>query len=85
MSIASLVIHSRPADAARLSADAAAFDGVEVHAVTDDGKLVVTVDRPADAETGAVIQSLHDLDGVLSASLIYAQFDDISDAEEPKP
>lgn len=85
MSIASLVLQTRPEDADRLCAAACEFDGVEVHAVSDDGKLVVTVDRPADAETGAVIQSLHDLDGVLSASLIYAHFDDISDAGEPKP
>ena len=85
MSIASLVLHSRPEDAERLRIAATALEGVEVHAVSDDGKLVVTVDRPADGETGAVIQSLNDLDGVLSASLIYAHFDDISDAEEHSP
>jgi nitrate reductase NapD len=49
--------------------------GAEVHAVTPEGRLVVTVDCPDDGEAAALVQSLNDLDGVLSASLIYVHYD----------
>ena len=54
--------------------------GVEVHAATDDGRLVVTVDRPDDGEAEAALVMLQNMDGVLSSSLVYNYFD--QDTEE---
>jgi len=78
MSISSLVLHAHPGSAATLEQRVASLPGAEVHAVTPDGRLVVTVDRPDDGEAAALVQTLHDLEGVLSASLIYVQYDNHS-------
>ena len=75
MSIASLVLHAGPGAAAALEREVSELPGTEVHAVTPDGRLVVTVDRPDDGETAALVQKLHDLSGVLSASLIYVHYE----------
>jgi nitrate reductase NapD len=75
MSIASLVLHAKPGGADALKREVAAFPGAEVHAVTPDGRLVVTVDRRDDGEAAALVQQLHDLGGVLSASLIYVHYE----------
>lgn len=49
-----------------------ALPGVEVHAATADGRLVVTVEEP-DHEVGRTILRIQELDGVLSAALVYQQ------------
>ena len=51
------------------------LDGVEIHATTDDGKLVVTIENDAGPMIDTM-NSFHEIDGVLSASLIYHHFDE---------
>ena len=50
--------------------------GVEIHAVTDDGRLVITVEDESRKMVADRIMSFHRLDGVLSASMIYQLSDD---------
>ena len=76
MSIASLVLKTHPHIAATLERRVSNLPGAEVHAVTPDGQLVVTV-RPDDGEAAALVRTLHDLEGVLSASLIYVRYDNV--------
>jgi len=57
-------------------------DGVEVHATTDDGRLVVTVEDERRKNVGDRIMSFYDLDGVLSASMIYQFSDDDLNEQE---
>lgn len=75
MSIASLVLHAKDGGAEALEREVAALPGAEVHAVTPDGRLVVTVDRHDDGEAATLVQQLHDMGGVLSASLIYVHYE----------
>lgn len=77
MSIASLVLKAHPHIAAALERRVSKLAGAEVHTVTPEGQLVVTVDLPDDDEAAALVQTLHDLEGVLSASLIYVRHDDV--------
>ena len=62
--------------------------GVEVHAVTEDGRLIVTVEDEKRKVVGDKIMGFYNIEGVLSASMIY-QFsdDDINEHEtiELKP
>jgi nitrate reductase NapAB chaperone NapD len=49
--------------------------GVEIHAASDDGRMVVTIEN----DTATMIEtmnSFHSIKGVVSASLIYQHFDD---------
>jgi len=71
MSISGLVLQTRPEDTEGLRRRLDGLDGVEVHAVTDEGRLVVTVDQPDDGKAAETLQRLQAMDGILSASLVY--------------
>jgi periplasmic nitrate reductase NapD len=82
MSISGLVVHTRPG-ALRQARDAiAGLDGVEVHAETADGRLVVTIDRADDGDAVETFNQFQTIDGVLSTSLVYSRFEIESDQEE---
>lgn len=49
--------------------------GVEVHAVTDDGRLVVTIEDSEEMLAAEMITKVDRLDGVLNSSLVYHQFE----------
>ncbi len=53
----------------------AGLPGVEVHQHTDDGRLVVTVEDTPEATAGDVMHRFYDVDGVISASLVYHYHD----------
>lgn len=55
--------------------------GVEVHANSDEGKLVVTVESDDSHYVADTISAIKDIDGVLSASMIY-QFSDATTTNE---
>ncbi len=57
------------------------MDGVEVHAVTDNGRLVVTVEQDDQQQTGDTLTKIQTLDHVISASMVYQYFDQEADNE----
>ena len=75
MSISSLIVHTRPGAADSVRDHLSCFDGVEVHAVTEDGRLVVTVDQPDDAKASETFLAFEALEGVLSTSLVFNYFE----------
>ena len=77
MSVSGLVVHAAPGRAHAVQADLTALEeGVEVHKVTEDGRLVVTVDHPDDRKAANIIESFRDISGVLSTSLVYTHFEE---------
>ncbi len=75
MNISGVLVHIRPEQVSAVKSQLENLTGVEVHATTDDGRLVVTIED----DTGPMIHkmnSFHEIDGVLSASLIYHHFDE---------
>lgn len=80
ISIAGLLLHARPELLTSVQAQLALLPGVEVHAVTPQGKLVVTVDEQEGQAVGESVMRLHRVDGVLCASMIYHHFE--NDAAE---
>jgi nitrate reductase NapD len=78
--ISSLVVHVRPERCAALRVEIAALAGTEVHAGTEDGKLVVVLETPSEAETMARITAINEMNGTIAASLIYHEID--ADPEE---
>ena len=83
MSISGVVLHVRPGQVERVSEGISAMAGVEIHATTEDGRLVVTVDHPDDREASDTLVALQNTEGVLSASLVYNYFEeDSADMEE---
>ena len=45
--------------------------GLEIHAIGDDGKVVITVESNSYKDTGERISALQKIKGVISASMIY--------------
>ncbi len=74
MNVAGVLVHATPAKLVELRRALAALPGVELHAATDDGRLVLTVEDAA-VSAGDTVLALHRLDGVLSAALVYHHFE----------
>lgn len=56
-------------------------DGVEVHAVTENGRLIVTVENNKRKTVGDRIMGFYEVPGVLSAAMIYQYSDNDLDVE----
>jgi nitrate reductase NapD len=50
-----------------------AIEGVEVAAVSPEGKIIVTIETEGDRETIQTYEIISVLDGVMSASMVYHQ------------
>ncbi|MDH5750201.1 MAG: chaperone NapD [Rhodospirillales bacterium] len=83
MSISGLVLHVRPEQAEEVRDKVSELDGVEVHAVTDEGRLVVTVDQPEDHKAADTFTAIQNMDGVLNTSLVYNYFEQDPAEKEP--
>ena len=56
-------------------------DGVEIHAVTENGRLIATVEKDDQQQTGDMLNRLQTLDHVISVSMVYQYFDKVADNE----
>lgn len=77
MPISGIVISCLGGRAEAVSARIAAFDGVEVHGVLPEGRIVAVVE--ADTVQGEVdlVSELQEIDDVISVQLAYHNFEDI--------
>ena len=80
--ITSLVVHSTPGRAERVAALIAAIPGAIVHARSDAGKLVVTLEAGTAGEIMSRITGIQQTDGVLSAALVYQCADSLEAMNE---
>ena len=71
--ITSLVVHAAPTALQRVEADINALLGCDIHAITPEGKLVVTLEGNSQKAILDNVEAINTLSGVLSASLIYHQ------------
>ena len=76
MNLASLVVHTLPQDRERISGLLLGLSGLEIHAATDDGRLVVTVDNDSSQATADTLQAIHETRGVISAAVTFQYSDD---------
>lgn len=81
MNISSAIVHARPGHAEVVRHALASIAGVEVHAVSDEGKLIVTIERPTDRETADTFAAIGEVDHVMSASMVYHQTESEPEAE----
>lgn len=76
MNIAGVLLRVHPGKLGRVRTALDRLPGVEVHAVTEDGRVLVTLEEENSA--GDAVLRLHRLDGVLAAAIAYHHF-------EPEP
>lgn len=88
MNISSAIVHALPGDIAVVQAAIGALSGVEVHAVSPEGKMIVTIESADDANNVARFEEIGRLQGVLSVAMVYHQTESEPEVElsvEPVP
>ena len=80
LNITSIILGVAPNDAADVSALLKAIDGVEVHAIAEDGRMIVTIESGDEDNTSNTFEMIRQLPGVISAALVYHQYE--SDPDE---
>ena len=81
MNISSAIIHALPGHAAVVQAGLATLAGVEVHAISPEGKLIITIETDDDGSNVATYERIGQLDGVMSAAMVYHQTESEPDKE----
>ena len=82
MNISSAILHIAPASLAEARAALSRMNGVEIHAESPEGKMVVILEDD-DLETAAnKYVALHGIPGVASVAMVYQYSDDESETEE---
>ena len=75
MSIASLVLRIHPETRSEAESALVAFPGVECHGMSEDGKLVVTVEDVEGAAMSDTLIAIHRVPQILAATLAYENSD----------
>ncbi len=81
MNISGVLVRAFPENIDAVTQALLRLDGVEVHGANEDGRMVVTVERETERQFADLLVQMHDVPGVLSASMIYHQFEDSGQQE----
>ena len=89
MNISSAIVHARPGTAGVVRGRLADIDGVDIHAVSEEGRIIVTIETEDDRGTADTFNFISQMDDVLSASMVYHQTEsdpemDISVEADPR-
>ena len=80
MNISSAIVHARPGTTEKLQSRLSDLSGVEIHAATAEGKMIVTIENETDQGMVEMFERIRQLDDVMSASMVYHHSE--SDPEE---
>lgn len=75
MNISSILVNAGPQHVSTVEASLAALAGVEVHAVSPEGRMIVTIESDGDRETTQTYEAIQQLPGVLSLAMVYHHFE----------
>ena len=78
--VCGVLVRTWPETAEGVAARLVALDGVEVHSIEPDGRLIVTVEGDDGDAVGERVLELHRTAGVLSALLVYQHTEIAEDA-----
>jgi len=81
MNISGVVVRTFPRNIDNVWQTLEQLEGVEVHAANEDGRLVVTIERQGENDVADLLVHMQDVPGVLSASMVYHQFEDLGQQE----
>ncbi|WP_428641042.1 chaperone NapD [Roseibium sp.] len=78
MNICGCLVHATAEKADTVRDSVEAMEGVEVHAASEDGRLVVVVEDTDTATASEQIMAIHQIPGVISVTLTYHHFEDLA-------
>jgi nitrate reductase NapD len=76
MNISGVLVHSLPANSKAVKVRLEQFPGVEVHAISEEGRLVVTVEEEASRAMADTVMQFQNVLGVLSAAMVYHHYEE---------
>jgi periplasmic nitrate reductase NapD len=76
MNISGVVVCVQPEQRGDIQEQLAKLAGVVLHAVQDDGRMVITIEDTPENQPADILMRVQNLKGILSASLIYNYCDD---------
>jgi nitrate reductase NapD len=79
--ICGVLVHAKPDCADKVKSVLCTMQGVEVHQVGHDGRMVVTVESEDRRYVSDTLTSFYSVDGVLSACMVYQFSDEITATE----
>lgn len=82
MNIAGIVVHSLPEHLDAVQSRLALIPGVEIHGMSDAGKLILTVEHDAHREMADTIDKVSAMEGVLNAAMVYQHSENIPSEQE---
>ncbi|HLO64623.1 MAG TPA: chaperone NapD [Azonexus sp.] len=81
VNISSVIVGALPAAAEQVAAQLRQLAGVEVHVVADDGRMIVSIVSTSEGAMVSTFEAIRQLPGVLSASLVFHQYESDPDEE----
>ena len=81
MNISGVLVHTLPANSQAVKINLETIPGVEVHGISDEGRMVVTVEEEASKAMADIVVSFHDVPGVLSAAMVYHHYEEDIDTK----
>lgn len=82
--ISSMVVHARAEDLASVKQKIEQLPGAEVHAESDNGKLVVVLETESQGYITDIIEKINNMEQVLNTALVYHQIEQL-DSTETEP
>ena len=79
MSVCGVMVQVIPEKMPEIEPRLLEIPGLEIHGMSDAGKVVVTVESDNYKETGERISDLQNVKGVLSAAMIYQHTEELED------
>ncbi|MDO9242361.1 MAG: chaperone NapD [Rhodocyclaceae bacterium] len=80
MNISSIIVIPHPDRIEAVRRLVQEIDGIELHAVSPEGKMVVTLETADDRATTDTYNLISHLDGVMSASMVFHQHESAPEA-----
>lgn len=81
MNISSAIVYARPGTDQVLREQLPQLPGVEVHAASEDGKIIVTIEADNDRAAIDVYEAIGRMDDVLNVAMIFQQTESHPDQE----
>ncbi len=75
MHVAGVIVKTRPDDLEPVKQTIESLDGADVHASSEEGKLVVTLLGESRRDVAETLMGLDKIDRVLNATLVYEESD----------
>lgn len=79
MNISGVLVNALPANSESVKLNLEKIPGVEVHAISEEGRMVVTIEDHDSRAMADTALHLHDVPGVISAAMIYHHYEEDHD------